>query len=142
MTKAKRVTGIGGIFFKCKDTKKTMEWYKNHLGLNVDGQYGTSFEWRKTDKPEEKAYSAWSTFSENSNYFGNPAQQFMVNYRVENLEELVKQLRTEGVTVLDEIESFEYGKFVHIQDLDGFKIELWEPQDNEYHKMLGDNITF
>ncbi len=77
-----------------------MGWYKNYLGLNVDGQYGTSFEWIKTDKPEEKAFSVRSAFPANSNYFGNPEQQFMVNYRVENIEKLVKQLRNEGVVVL------------------------------------------
>jgi catechol 2,3-dioxygenase-like lactoylglutathione lyase family enzyme len=138
----KRVTGIGGIFFKTKDPKKTREWYKNHLGFNTDDQYGTSFEWRKTNKPEEKGFSAWSTFSENTTYFEPSPKEFMINFRVENLVELLKVLKEEGITVLDEIEECEYGKFAHILDWEGNKIELWEANDEEYEKILDGKTTF
>lgn len=122
----KKVTGIGGIFFKCKDAKKISEWYKTHLGLNTT-QYGASFEWRQEDDPAKKGTTQWSPFSETSKYFEPSTKDFMINYRVDNLDGLVEQLRAEGVTIVDKIESFDYGKFVHILDLEGNKIELWEP---------------
>jgi predicted enzyme related to lactoylglutathione lyase len=122
----KKVTGIGGVFFKCKNPETIKEWYKQHLGLNTD-QYGTTFEWRKEDKPEEKGSTQWSPFSEATKYFEPSSKEFMINYRVENLEELVVELKKEGVTICDEIEVYEYGKFIHILDPEGNKIELWEP---------------
>ena len=131
----KRVTGLGGIFFKCKNPKHTNEWYKKHLGINTE-EYGTSFEWRKCEAPHEKGFTAWSPFKEDTNYFAPSQKDFMINYRVENLVWLVEELRKEGVTVCDEIETFEYGKFVHILDNDGNKIELWEAVDREYEKIL------
>lgn len=131
----KRVTGIGGIFFKCKDPEKIKEWYKTHLGLNTD-QYGTTFEWIQADD-SSKGFTQWSPFSETTKYFAPSTKDFMINYRVENLEVLVEQLKSEGVTITDEIESFEYGKFVHILDVEGNKIELWEPHDIKYDKMVG-----
>ena len=132
----KRVTSIGGIFFKCKDPVKIKEWYKNHLGLNTD-QYGTCFEWRQSDEKENKGYSQWSPFKDSTNYFEPSVKEFMINYRVENLETLVEELRKEGVTIVDEIEVFEYGKFIHILDQEGNKIELWEPNDIEFEKIVG-----
>lgn len=123
----KRVTGIGGVFFKCKDPGKIKEWYSKHLGLKTD-QFGSLFEWRKTDD-SEKAFTQWSPFSEKTEYFSPSDKQFMINYRVENLLKLVEELKKEGVEVVDEIEEFEYGKFVHIMDPEGNKIELWEPVD-------------
>jgi predicted enzyme related to lactoylglutathione lyase len=126
----KKVTGIGGIFFKCKDTAKMKEWYKTHLGLNTD-EYGTSFEWRQAEDPSKKGLTQWSPFSDTTKYFDPSTKDFMINYRVENLEELVKELKKEGVTFTDEIESFDYGKFVHILDAEGNKIELWEPIDSD-----------
>jgi predicted enzyme related to lactoylglutathione lyase len=131
----KRVTGIGGIFFKCEDPEMTKKWYHEHLGIQSD-QYGTSFEWRKSDTPEEKGYTAWSPMPKTTQYFNPSESQFMVNYRVENLEELIKTLKDEGVEVVGEVESFEYGKFAHILDPDGIKIELWEPKGIEYDKIL------
>ena len=131
----KRVTGIGGIFFKTQDPAKIREWYQKHLGLATD-QYGTSFEWRQAEDANKKGFTAWSPFQQNTDYLGDSNQQFMINYRVENIEELVEQLRTEGVKIVDKIESFEYGKFVHIEDLEGNRIELWEPVDEEYDKIL------
>lgn len=132
----KRVTGIGGIFFKCKDPKKVKEWYKTHLGLNTD-QYGTNFEWRQADDSTKKGFTQWSPFSETTKYFDPSTKDFMINYRVENLVELVEELKKEGVTITDTIESFEYGKFVHILDIEGNKIELWEPVDEVYDKFDG-----
>ena len=131
----KRVTSLGGIFFKCKDPDKMKEWYSKHLGLQTDS-YGTSFEWRQADDPTKKGYTAWSTFNEDTNYMEPSKKDFMINYRVENLEWLIEELKKEGVKVVDEIESFEYGKFVHILDPENNKIELWEPNDIEYDKIL------
>ncbi|HVK49423.1 MAG TPA: VOC family protein [Pseudobacter sp.] len=122
----KKVTGIGGIFFKCKDAAKLKDWYQKHLGLNTN-QYGATFEWYEGDDNTKKAQTQWSPFNETTKYFEPSSKEFMINYRVENLEALVEELKNEGVTVVDEIESFDYGKFVHIIDLEGNKIELWEP---------------
>jgi predicted enzyme related to lactoylglutathione lyase len=131
----KRVTSVGGIFFKCKDPQAQMDWYATHLGIAMD-KYGTSFQWRKADDKESKGHTVWSPFTENTDYFGEASQQYMINYRVENLTALVEQLKKEGVTIADEIEEFEYGKFVHIVDLEGNRVELWEANDEVYEKML------
>lgn len=121
-----KVTGIGGIFIKCKDPDKMREWYKTHLGVD-SGQYGASFEWREDADPSKKGTTQWSLFAETTKYFEPSTKDFMINYRVENLEVLVEQLKKEGVTIVDDIESVDYGKFVHIVDAEGNKIELWEP---------------
>jgi len=130
-----KVTGIGGIFFKTKDVQKTKNWYKKNLGLETD-QWGTNFEWRTARNPNQKGFTQWSPSPPTSNFFGEGDQQFMINYRVDNLEELLAELRQSGVTILDEIESVEYGKFVHILDPDGHKVQLWEPNDEEYDKIV------
>jgi predicted enzyme related to lactoylglutathione lyase len=122
----KKVTGIGGIFFKCKDPNAVNEWYKTHLGFDTS-PYGTSFEWREKDDSTKEGLTQWNPFAENTKYFEPSAKDFMINYRVENLAELVEQLKKEGVTVLDNIENSDYGKFVHILDLEGNKVQLWEP---------------
>jgi predicted enzyme related to lactoylglutathione lyase len=126
----KKVTGIGGIFFKCKDPKKINEWYKTHLGFDTT-PYGTNFEWRQAEDSTKKGSTQWSPFAENSKYFEPSTKDFMINYRVENLEALVEQLKSEGITIVDKIEASEYGKFVHIMDIEGNKIELWEPNNAE-----------
>lgn len=131
----KRVTGIGGIFFKTKDPQQLKEWYKTHLGFDTD-QWGTNFEWRQGEDPNQKGFTQWSPFTETTEYFAPSQKEFMINYRVEDIEALVEILKQEGVTVLDEIEAFEYGKFVHILDGEGNKIELWEPNDVEYDKIV------
>ncbi len=133
-TEMKRVTGIGGIFFKCKEPKKVRAWYKEHLGLNTN-QYGAVFEWWQGADSSKKGFTQWSPFGETTKYFEPSTKDFMINYRVENLVSLVEALKKEGVTVTDTIESFEYGKFVHILDVEGNKLELWEPHDVEYEKM-------
>jgi predicted enzyme related to lactoylglutathione lyase len=129
-TTMKRVTGIGGIFFKCQDPAKMNEWYKTHLGFDTN-QYGTKFDWQKEGDTTNKGYTLWTPFSEKTKYFEPSSKDFMINYRVDNLEALVAELKKEGVTVLDNIETYEYGKFVHILDIEGNKIELFEPADHE-----------
>lgn len=124
----KRVTGIGGIFFKCKDPKAMNEWYKTHLGFDTN-DYGATFEWGENSETAKKGSTQWSPFAEDTQYFAPSTKDFMINYRVENLEVLVSELKKEGVTILDEIASYEYGKFVHILDIENNKIELWEPID-------------
>lgn len=122
----KKVTGLGGIFFKCNYPKKVKDWYKDHLGLNTD-DWGATFNWRHDDDPDKKGSTQWSTFSNDTKYFDPSEKQFMINYRVDDLVALVDQLKAEGVTIVDEIEIVEYGKFVHILNIEGNKIELWEP---------------
>ncbi|MGB0432211.1 MAG: VOC family protein [Bacteroidia bacterium] len=126
-----KVTGIGGIFFKCDDPDKMREWYGNTFGFETD-KYGAMFKSKDFDNPSKTNYLQWSTMSKDSKYFDPSKSQFMVNYRVENIEALVEQLKAEGVKVVDEIEEFEYGKFVHVLDPEGNKIELWEPVDEAF----------
>lgn len=122
----KKVTGIGGVFFKCKDPKAMNEWYKTHLGFNTN-EYGASFEWREEEDSTKKGMTQWSTFPENTRYFDPSSKEFMINYRVDNLEALVEELKKEGVPIVDKMETYDYGKFIHIMDPEGNKIELWEP---------------
>lgn len=124
----KKVTGIGGVFFKCKDPEKVRDWYKTHLGIDTNA-YGANFEWRQLDQPDKIGSTQWSPFADDSKYFEPSTKEFMINYRVENLEALIDELKKDGVTVLDAIASYDYGKFVHILDLEGNKIQLWEPAD-------------
>ena len=126
----KRVTGLGGIFFKCKDPKKTNEWYKTHLGIDAS-PYGAKFRWQEEDGSAKSGYTLWTPFPEDTKYFGSASQSFMINYRVDDIEALVTELKKEGVTLLDEIEASEYGKFVHILDPEGNKIELWEAPEGK-----------
>ena len=126
----KRVTSLGGIFFKCKDMPTLKAWYNEHLGLDA-GDYGANFEWRQADDPAKKGSTVWNPFKESTSYFDPSPKEFMINYRVENLEWLVEQLKKEGVTILDDIQRFDYGKFVHLLDPEGNKIELWEPADED-----------
>lgn len=123
-----KVTGLGGVFFKCDDPKAMNEWYAQHLGLPVSA-YGATFEWRLPDNPAMKGSTAWCTFPQNTQYFNPSAKPFMVNYRVANLMALVDELKTANVTIVDEIAEYDYGKFVHILDPEGNIIELWEPKE-------------
>lgn len=133
-TAMKKVTSIGGIFFKCKDPNNMKEWYKTHLGLNTN-QYGAVFEWHQGADSTKKGFTQWSPFKETTKYFEPSTRDFMINYRVENIEALVEELKNNGVNIVDTIQSFDYGKFVHILDPEGNKIELWEPNDIEYEKL-------
>ena len=125
----KRVTGIGGFFFKSKDPEKIKTWYNKHLGLNTD-EYGASFKWK--DEEGKKCSTQWSPFKETTTYFQPSKKQFMMNFRVENLVELLAALKEEGVAIVGEIEEYEYGKFGWILDPEGNKIELWEPIDDAF----------
>ncbi|HEY0895012.1 MAG TPA: VOC family protein [Sphingobacteriaceae bacterium] len=133
-TTLRKVTGIGGIFFKCKDPKKMRAWYEKHLGLHTN-QYGAVFEWYQGADSTKKGFTTWGPFSEKTTYFKPSDKDYMINYRVADLEALVKELRKGGVSVLDSIETYDYGKFVHILDAEGNKVELWEPNDIEYEKL-------
>ena len=133
-TKMKKVTGIGGVFFKCKDPKKVTEWYQKHLGLNTN-PYGATFEWYEGADSTKKGQTQWTPFSETTKYFEPSTKDFMINYRVDNMEALVAELKKNGVTIVDTIERAEYGKFLHILDVEGNKLELWEPDDIEYEKL-------
>jgi len=122
----KRVTGIGGLFFKSEDPKASKEWYKKHLGFNTD-DYGSTFWWK--DKNGKDCSTQWSPFKEETEYFKPSEKDFMFNYRVENLEALLKVLKEEGVTIVGNMETYDYGKFAWIMDNENNKIELWEPID-------------
>jgi predicted enzyme related to lactoylglutathione lyase len=136
----KKVTGIGGIFFKCKNPETMKEWYGRHLGLAIN-EYGSLFEFRELADAEHKGYLQWSPFPHSTEYFAPSKKDFMINYRVEHIETLVEDLGRAGVTILDSIETFEYGKFVHILDPEGNKIELWEPVDHIFTKLYEGKTT-
>ncbi len=140
MEKKKKVTGIGGVFFKSSNPAELNKWYFENLGL-VTNEYGSLFEFRESDDPSKKAYLQWSPFNEKTEYFKPSEKEFMINYRVENIEELVKELKENGVRVLDEIETYEYGKFVHILDPENNKIELWEPVDSVFTRLYDGKTT-
>ena len=133
-TSFKKVTGIGGIFFKCKDPAKVREWYKANLGLNTN-QYGAVFEWYQGADSTKKGFLQWSPFKETTKYFEPSTKEFMINYRIENMEALLRELKKNGVTIVDTVQSVEYGKFVHILDVEGNKLELWQPNDIEFEKL-------
>lgn len=136
----KRVTGIGGIFFKSKDPVRARNWYQEHLGINAD-EYGTSFEWRHADDPKKKGYTVWSPFNQDTEYMEPSTKDFMINFRVQDLEALLKVLKEEGIEQVGEMEVHDYGKFAHIMDPDGNKIELWEPVDEVYEEMTKGQTT-
>ena len=124
-----RVTGMGGLFFKTEDPKKTKDWYQKHLGFNTDA-WGCTFWWKDNDG--NKASTQWSPFKDDTTYFAPSKKDFMFNYRVENLVELLEVLEKEGVTIVGKMEEYDYGKFGWILDNDGNKIELWEPKDDAF----------
>ncbi|MCD0470908.1 VOC family protein [Flavobacterium sp. JAS] len=121
-----KVTGIGGIFFFSDNPKETKEWYSKNLGLETN-DWGSTFESRDINNPEKVNSLQWSPFKKGDEYFSPSKKEFMINYQVQHIEALVDKLKENGVTIIDEITSYDYGKFVHILDTDGNKIELWEP---------------
>ena len=124
----KRVTGIGGIFFKAKDQKKLSEWYDKHLGLSPDPSGGgVLLSWRELDDPERVGMTAWSVFKDDTKYFDPSRAPFMINYRVDDLDALLETLRAEGVEIDPKRENADYGRFAWIMDPEGNRIELWEP---------------
>lgn len=131
-----KVTGIGGIFFFSENPTEMKAWYGENLGLEIDA-YGSVFEFRNANRPEEINYLRWGPFRKGSSYFAPSTKEFMINYRVQNIEGLVRKLKANGVTIVDSIETYDYGKFVHIMDQEGNKIELWEPVDSVLTKLGG-----
>jgi len=125
----KRVTGLGGFFFKCDNPNEIKDWYKNHLGIPTD-QYGWTFWWKDADGND--CSTQWSPFGANTQYFNPSEKQFMMNFRVHDLEALLQVLKEEGVTIVGEMETYDYGKFGWILDPEGNKIELWEPVDKAF----------
>jgi len=125
----KGVTGIGGLFFKTPNPTETKDWYKKHLGFDTD-DWGCTFWWK--DKDGNKCSTQWSPFDKKTDYFKPSDKEFMFNYRVENLVELLEVLKEEGVTIVGEMQEYDYGKFGWILDNDGNKIELWEPIDSTF----------
>ena len=123
----KRVTGIGGIFFKAKDPKALQAWYKRHLGIDVQGWGGAAFDWTDDDGKPVGGTTAWLIAPAHSDQFAPSAAPFMVNYRVDDLRGLVKALREEGCNVLDKVDDSEYGTFGWVIDPEGNKVELWQP---------------
>lgn len=123
----KRVTGIGGVFFKSKDPKALGRWYRDHLGIDVEEWGGAIFRWNSPGNPSGSGTTVWSPFKHNTDYFEPSTASFMINYRVEDLHALLALLRTEGCNVDDKVEESEYGKFGWVMDPDGNRIELWEP---------------
>jgi predicted enzyme related to lactoylglutathione lyase len=122
----KRVIGLGGVFFKCQDNNAIREWYQNHIGIASE-EWGAIFPWRRKENPEDETYSVWSPFKADTSYFEPSKQDYMINYQVEDLLALLSELRKEGVRVIGDVESSEFGKFGWILDPEGRKIELWEP---------------
>lgn len=135
----KKVTGIGGIFLKANDPDAMYTWYNRHLGLATN-EYGTTFEFHPAGNPEKKGYTVWSLFKTTTDYFEPSSKEFMINFRVDDLEWLLAELKKEGIEQIGETQVYDYGKFAHILDPEGNKIELWEPVDEEYEKIT-DAIT-
>lgn len=122
----RRVTGIGGVFFKSKDPQALYAWYKQHLGIDFHPQGGGMFRWADDGDPE--GITTWAIFKADTKYFGDGPQTFMLNLRVENMDTLLEELQKEGVWIDPKRDDHEYGKFAWIRDLDGNRIELWEPR--------------
>ncbi len=125
-----QVTGIGGIFLKFKNPAAMRDWYKDVLGMQTN-DYGVLFEFNG-DTSTTKGFLQLGTFEETSDYFGDANQQTMLNFRVDQLKEFKTELESNGVKIINEIASYSYGKFLHIEDPEGNRIELWEPIDNEF----------
>jgi predicted enzyme related to lactoylglutathione lyase len=127
----KRVTGIGGIFFKSRDPKALGAWYREHLGIGVEDWGGAAFRWASSENPSGTGTTIWSPFKADTEYFAPSNAAFMINYRVEDLHALLAQLRIEGCDVVDKVDESEFGKFGWVIDPDGNKIELWQPPEGQ-----------
>ena len=123
-----KVTGVGGIFFYSDNLKETKEWYTKNLGIEINDWGSSGFDSRNINNPDEINSLQWKPFKKGDEYFSPSKKEFMINYTVQNIEGLVNKLKENGVTVLDSIASYDFGKFVHIMDAEGNKIELWEPK--------------
>jgi predicted enzyme related to lactoylglutathione lyase len=123
----KRVTGIGGIFFKSKDPKTLRAWYQRHLGIDVQEWGGVSFRWADSEGHPVGGSTVWSISSAEGDYYAPSTAPFMINYRVADVRALLEVLKQEGCNVLDKFEESEFGKFGWVLDPEGNKVELWEP---------------
>src|SRR5690606_20466730 len=123
----RRVTGIGGIFFRARDAAALREWYRKHLGIDVQDWGGATFTWSDAQGEPCKGTTIWSVSSAGSDYFAPGTAGFMINYRVDDLHALLAALREEGCDVLDKTDDSEFGKFGWVIDPEGNKVELWEP---------------
>lgn len=127
----KRVTGIGGIFFKAGDPATLRQWYRQHLGINVEEWGGTAFSWSNPDSPTGTGTTVWSVFEDSSKYFAPSTSPFMINYRVEDLHAVLAALRAEGCAVDDKVDESEFGKFGWVMDPEGNRVELWQPPEGQ-----------
>ena len=126
-----KVTGIGGIFIKCNNPEEMNNWYRDVLGMTTN-PYGVLFSFNDNTSP--KGFLQLGLFPVDSDYFGNESQQSMLNFRVDNMTEILEVLKAHSVRIVKDLEEYEYGKFVHILDLEGNRIELWEPMDGAFEK--------
>ena len=126
-----QITGIGGIFFRSKDVDRLKNWYIENLGMEMES-WGKIFSWRDYSNPEIPGSTTWSPFKDETDYFGNSGQQYMINYRVRDLEALLESLSRKGIEVVKKMEVLDYGKFAWIEDCDGVRMELWEPKDEAF----------
>ena len=131
-----KVIGVGGIFFKAKKPSRLRKWHKDHLSFNLN-PYGSSFEFRNANNPEKVQYFLWSVLKNDTDYFSPSTKEFMVNFRVENIEKTVAYLRKIGTKIIDEVTTYPYGKFVHILDPEGNAIELWKANDDFFSDLMG-----
>lgn len=127
----RRVTGIGGIFFQAKDAQSLRDWYKRHLGIDVQAWGGAAFNWTDADGKPFAGTTIWSIGPQASDHFAPSSARFMVNYRVEDLHALVSVLKNEGCNVLEKIDESDFGKFAWVIDPEGNKIELWQPPQGQ-----------
>ena len=123
----RRVTGLGGVFFKARDKARLLEWYRDRLGIDVQSWGDTTFEWREKQDPERAGSTVWSVFDAKSQYFDPSPAPFMINYRVDNLDEVLAALKAEGVDVDPRIDESEFGRFGWVMDPEGHRVELWQP---------------
>ena len=126
LTEKPGVTGIGGVFFKAENPAQLRAWYKQHLNIDTGGP-GVNFFWRDREDPDSFGMTVWSLFPRDTKYFGPGDQEFMINYRVRDLNALLERLQDQGVHQVRKAESYSYGKFAWIADSEGNQIELWEP---------------
>jgi predicted enzyme related to lactoylglutathione lyase len=125
-----KVTGIGGVFLRSKDPKATAKWYAENLGITLSDFNGTAFQW-SDEGPAGSGMTAWSAFPQDTSYFGDGPQQFMINYRVDDLDALLATLTAAGVWIDPKRDEASYGKFAWIKDCDGNRVELWQPLASE-----------
>jgi predicted enzyme related to lactoylglutathione lyase len=129
MVNKARVTGLGGVFFKAKDSKTLGDWYRTHLGIPVEDGGFAVLRWREHDEPSKPGSTVWAVFEEKTDYFGKDEQRAMLNYRVADLDAVLTALRSEGVAVDENIMADENGKFGWCTDPEGNRIELWQPPE-------------